>query len=186
MTESAPSVWLVGLSGAGKSTVGPLLAQRLGYDFVDLDARVEELAGEAIPDLFRTGGEPLFRRFEAAATSETRCLGRTVVAAGGGWMARSDLEREWEGCTRVWLRVGPETAIHRLRSFAASGRPLLDAPDPLGSLKALLAEREAAYSKAELTVDTDARSPVEVAKEVVRKLEMAGARSAGKQEIEKS
>jgi len=186
VTDTPSSIWLVGLSGAGKSTVGPLVAERLGYDFVDLDTRVAELAGETISALFRAGGEPSFRRFEAAATSETRGLGRTVVATGGGWMARKDLERTWDGCTRVWLRVGAETAIHRLGRFAPGERPLLDGPDPSASLAGLLREREGAYSEAELTVDTEGRSPDEVAKEVVRKLETAGARSVGKQEIEKS
>ena len=176
----------MGLSGAGKSTVGPILAERLEYDFIDLDLRVEALAGETIADLFDRGGETLFRRFEAEATSEIMGLERTVVATGGGWMARRDLERKCDGCTRVWLRVGPETAIHRLGRFARSGRPLLDDPDPLGVLTALLAEREPAYSEAELGVWTEAQSPVEVAKEVQQRLETADAGSTGKQEIEKS
>lgn len=185
MTGPLSSVWLVGLSGSGKSTVGPLVAAQLGYDFVDLDTRIEELAGETIADLFRKGGESRFRRFEAAATSEVRCLASTVVATGGGWMARGDLDREWDGCSRVWLRVGPETAIHRLGGFAGSGRPLLESEEPLRSLSALLDEREGAYSEAELTVDTEARSPDEVAKEVVRKLKTTDARSTEKQRIEK-
>lgn len=176
----------MGLSGAGKSTTGPILAERLGYDFIDLDLRIEVSAGETIAELFRRGGESLFRRLEAEATSEVRGLERTVVATGGGWMARRDLERKWDGCTRVWLRVGPETAIHRLGRFAGSERPLLDDPDPLGVLTALLAEREPAYSEAELGVWTDARSPVEVAEEVQQRLETADAGSTGKQEIEKS
>ncbi|MCG8466955.1 MAG: shikimate kinase [Gemmatimonadetes bacterium] len=171
MIEAVRSVWLVGLSGSGKSTTGPLVADRIGFDFVDLDAQIQRKTGETIPQIFRTGGEPRFRRLEAAATSEIATLAGVVVATGGGWMARSDVERVGEGRVRVWLRVSPEVAIHRLGDGVGSGRPLLDAPDPEAALTALYRARKPAYAEAELSVETDGRSPVEVAEEVVRRLE---------------
>ncbi len=175
---SAPRrIWLVGLSGAGKSTVGPLLARRLGYRFIDLDGQIEELAGETISHVFRTGGEAEFRRLEARAAARVAEVTDVVVATGGGWMARRDIDRTSGGRVRVWLRVRPETAIHRLSRDRAQDRaqprPLLAGPRPEAALSALLAARETAYAEAELTLETDGLEPeqlVEVALRGLRKL----------------
>ena len=171
-------IWLVGLSGSGKSTIGPLLARRLGYRYVDLDREVEELAGETIPDLFRVGGEAEFRRFEARAASRTARARDVVVATGGGWMARRDIDRASGGRVRVWLRVSPETAIHRLSREGAEARPLLAGPDAAAALAALLAAREAAYAEAELVVETDGREPEDVVEVALRGLRRIVARPA--------
>jgi len=143
-------VVLVGIMGAGKSTVGRLLADRLGYAFVDLDDEVEALAGRSIPEIF-DGGEPLFRELEAEATERQDGAAGTVLAAGGGWMARPEMRDRWPGSVRVWLRVTPEEAWNRLSSDAAA-RPMLDPDRPRESLERLLAEREAAYELAEISV----------------------------------
>ena len=173
MSRVPRRIWLVGLSGAGKSTIGPLLARRLGYRYVDLDREVEELAGETIPHLFRVGGEAEFRRLEARAASRAARATDVIVATGGGWMARRDIDRTSGGRVRVWLRVRPETAIHRLSGEGAEVRPLLAGPDPEAALAALLAAREAAYAEAELVLETDGREPedvVEVALRCLRRL----------------
>ncbi len=168
------SIWLVGLSGSGKSAVGPVLARRLGYDFVDLDRRIESVSGETISKLFRAGGEGSFRRLEAVVTAEVADAANVVVATGGGWMARDDIERDAPGRIRIWLRVSPATAIDRLRlqsgSGTAGGRPLLAGADPEASLAKLLASRESAYAEAELQVLTDRRKPEEVVAAAVRGL----------------
>ena len=163
-------IWLVGLSGAGKSTVGPILARRLGYSFVDLDGLIEELAGETIPSVFRRGGEAGFRRLEARVATRVAGAKDVVVATGGGWMARRDIDRTSGGRVRVWLRVRPETAIHRLSGDGTTARPLLAGPDPEAALAALLAEREAAYGEAELAFVTEGREPEEVAELVLQGL----------------
>ena len=163
-------IWLVGLSGAGKSTVGPILARRLGYRFVDLDGLIEELAGETIPGVFRRGGEAEFRRLEARAAARAAAATDVVVATGGGWMARRDIDRTSGDRVRVWLRVRPETAIHRLSEGGTTVRPLLARPDPKAALAALLSEREAAYAEAELAVVTEGREPAEVAESVLQGL----------------
>lgn len=156
-------VVLVGMMGAGKSTVGRLLADRLGYAFVDLDDEVEALAGRSIPQIFDAGGETLFRELEAEATERQNGATATVLAVGGGWMARPELRDQWPGSVRVWLRVTPEEAWNRLSSDAAA-RPMLD-PDQAGeSLERLLAEREAAYELAEISVsagDSSGRAAAE-------------------------
>jgi shikimate kinase len=144
-------VVLVGIMGAGKSTVGRLLADRLGYGFVDLDDEVEALAGRSIPEIFDAGGETLFRELEAEATERQDEATGTVLAAGGGWMARPEIRDRWPGSVRVWLRVMPEEAWNRLSSDAAA-RPLLGRDRPRESLELLLAEREAAYELAEISV----------------------------------
>ena len=169
-------IWLVGLSGAGKSTIGPLLARRLGYRYVDLDRAVEELAGATIPRLFRVGGEAEFRRFEARAASRAARATDVVVATGGGWMARGDIDRTSGGRVRVWLRVRPETAIHRLSREGAEARPLLAGPDPAAALAALLAAREAAYAEAEVVLETDGREPEEVVEVALSSLRRFAAR----------
>lgn len=169
-------IWLVGLSGAGKSTIGSLLARRLGYRYVDLDREVEELAGATIPHLFRVGGEAEFRRLEATAASRAARATDVVVATGGGWMARRDIDRTSGGRVRVWLRVRPETAIHRLSREGAEARPLLAGPDPAAALAALLAAREAAYAEAEVVLETDGREPEDVVEVALRSLRSFAAR----------
>lgn len=148
---------LVGLMGAGKSTVGKLLADRLGYAFVDLDAEVEALAGRSIPEIFEAGGEMRFRELEAQATQRQDEASGAVLAVGGGWMARPELRDRWPGSVRVWLRVSPQEAWNRLSGDAAP-RPMLDPDRPQESLERLLAEREAAYELAEISVSAGGSS----------------------------
>lgn len=159
-------VVLVGGMGAGKSTVGPLLAHRLGWRFVDLDARIEECAGRSVAEVFRLEGEAGFREREATCTLELAGAERLVLAPGGGWVADArNPERLGPGSLLVWLRVSAEEALRRLRGQAA-GRPLLDAPDPAAVLARLLAEREAMYTRAGLHVDTTGLAPIEVARRI--------------------
>jgi shikimate kinase len=168
---------LVGLMGAGKSTVGKLLAERLGYDFVDLDAEVEAIAGRSIPEIFEAGGETRFRELEAQATRRQDGASRTVLAVGGGWMARPELRDRWPDSVRVWLRVTPEEAWNRLSGDAAT-RPMLDPDRPRESLERLLAEREAAYELAEISVSagesSDREAAVQTADLIVQLLRFAG------------
>ncbi len=175
-------IWLVGLSGAGKSTVGPLLARRLGYRFLDLDREIEAQAGESVSRVFRGRGEAGFRRLEADVAARVAREEDVVVATGGGWMARRDIDRASGGRVRIWLRVRPETAIHRLSRDGVETRPLLAGPDPAATLAALLAAREAAYSEADLTLETDGREPEDVVEVAVKRLRSLAARAPAGQE----
>lgn len=170
MNDRWPSlIYLVGLSGSGKSTVGRELAHRLGYGFVDLDSEIETVAGRSVLEIFRTGGETVFRRLEAEATEAIRGRRDLVVATGGGWMARPDIERTAPDGVRMWLRVRPETAARRLAP-QVSTRPLLDRAAPADSLARMLAARRSAYAEAELAVETEGRSPTEVVEEALKQL----------------
>lgn len=161
-------ILLVGLSGSGKSTVGRLLARRLGYGFLDLDEEVERATGRSVADIFRRSGEEEFRRLEVRASEAARARNRVVVATGGGWMARRDVERAWSDAVRVWLRVSPATAAARL---AGTGdRPLLAGADPEATLADLLEERRGAYAEAEVAVETERRSPAGVVAEILKQL----------------
>ena len=170
MRLTARSVWLVGLSGGGKSTVGPFLAERLGYQFFDLDSVVQELANDTISGLFRVGGESHFRELEASASGVLQQKHEVVVATGGGWMARNDIPKIWEGCIRVWLRVSPEVAIHRLGEDVGNLRPMFVGSEPLSALTGMLLLRERAYAEAEIEVDTVGRRPEEVAEVIHHRL----------------
>ena len=168
-TGTPASLWLVGLSGAGKTTVGPIVARKLGWEFVDLDAEIERRTGAGVADLFETGGEVGFRAAEAEASDALLGRAGIVVATGGGWMARDDIRRGGRGCARVWLRVSPQTAARRLAADATV-RPLLGRDDVEAALRSLLERRSRAYEEAEIAVDTDGRSPADVAERLLERL----------------
>jgi shikimate kinase len=155
--------------GAGKSTVGRLLAELCGRTFVDLDEEIVQRTGRTVAELFAESGEAHFREVEARATLDIAVLAPespgVVVAAGGGWMANRAARTALPTVTTVWLRVAPAEAARRLGPERPE-RPLLVASDPAVRLAALLAERLPAYREATYTVDTAGRTPEAVAREV--------------------
>jgi shikimate kinase len=166
------TVWLVGMMGAGKSTVGRHLAARLGRGFADTDAEIEWAAGCSISELFAGEGESAFRAREREAVA--RLAGKTlVVAVGGGAMAQPEAARAMaESGTIVYLRARPETLLERLGE--AAGRPLLaglDRGGRLARIRALLADREPGYARADVVVDTDLLDPGGATAAVVQALE---------------
>jgi shikimate kinase len=173
MKSPAGPIVLVGLSGAGKTVVGRLLAQRLAYTFLDLDSAVEHLAGCSIADLFARDGEGTFRDLEGQVTRSASVDSETVVSTGGGWMDRPELREMWPGAVRIWLRVEPKSAVSRL-ARQRSSRPLLAGPDPESTLRELLAGRLAAYRLAEIAVRTDGLAPEAVVVAILEALAEAG------------
>ena len=168
---SAPRVVLVGPMGAGKTTVAGLLAQRWGVAVRDTDHDVEASAGREISEIFVDDGEAAFRELERAAVATALAEHDGVLALGGGAVLDPATREQLAGQTVVFLRVGLSDAVKRVG--LGVGRPLL-----LGNvrarIKALLDERTPVYEAvATHTVTTDARSPEEVADEVVALLEGA-------------
>lgn len=165
------TVWLVGMMGAGKSSVGPRLAAQLGRPFVDLDAAIEAAAGRSIAELFASEGEAAFRKREREAIERVAGQG-LVVALGGGAVAQPGaVERLLATGRLVYLRARPETLAARVGSDAA--RPLLaglDGPGRLARLRSLLAAREGAYLRASVVFDTDGLGPDEVARTLAQRL----------------
>ena len=158
---------LVGFMGAGKSTVGPLLARALDWDFVDLDDEIARREGDHPGEIIRRRGVESFRELESETARKLLRRERVVIAMGGGWAAQpGHMESLGRDSPSVWLRVEPRTALARIRG-SASARPLLRGPDPLGAAVALLRRRIGHYDRSAVTIETDGRSPDEVAREIL-------------------
>ena len=165
------TVWLVGMMGAGKSSVGVALAERLGVPFVDTDAEVEARAGANVAELFAREGEDGFRARELEAVEAF--AGRpAVVALGGGALTQPEVRQRVARQGRVvYLRARPESLAGRVGT--AQERPLLgglDAEGRLERLRELLQTRERDYESGALVVDTDELDVVAVVDAVARRL----------------
>lgn len=159
-----PLVVLLGLRGAGKTTVGKKLARRMRLPFVELDSRIEEAAGLALREIFSMHGEEYYRRLErealAALVREQRPV---VVAAGGGIVTSPEamqlLDRH---AVTVWLRAEPEDHWTRVM-HQGDRRPMENQPQAMDALRALHARREPLYARADFAVDTSGRAADDVA-----------------------
>lgn len=161
---------LVGLPGSGKSTVGAMLADKLGRTFLDFDAEIERREGMPIAQIFGERGEAAFRQLERKLTEELREFGNMIVAPGGGWAVDADSVALIRPPAKlIYLRVRPETALKRL-SGAPGSRPLLNRPDPLGELTRLLEARRAAYQAADIEIGAELLTPEQVTEQILAKI----------------
>ena len=146
---------LVGLPGAGKTTVGQLVAERLGSPFVDLDAEIERMEGRSIEAIFAEHGEARFRELELRSTEAVANRGNLVLAPGGGWVTQPGLLALLRPPGRIiHLDVTPATALARMGSTVRA-RPLLATAEPLAVLERLLEARGPAYAAADAVLDTE-------------------------------
>ena len=158
---------LVGLSGTGKSTVGALVAETLGWSFVDLDLSVEGAAGMSVERIFQERGEQAFRRLERVALEDALEKTDTVIATGGGAPCQSGaMDLMLQRSAVVWLRASTSALSERLRQDTP--RPLLGTDEVLEQrLSRQLALRGDIYGQAPWQVDTDGRSPAQLAEQIV-------------------
>jgi len=152
-------IFLVGMMGAGKSTVGRLLARRCGFDFIDCDRELEARSGVSIATIFELEGEESFRRREAALIDELTQRPRTVLATGGGAILSAENRRHLrDRGLVVYLRASVDEIQRRTQKDRA--RPLLQTSDRRARIAQLLAEREALYEEiADVTVQSSAGNP---------------------------
>ena len=147
----AHSIVLVGMPGSGKSSIGRRLAQYLGIEFVDADQEIEAAAGMSIADIFAKHGEPYFRAGEARVIARLLDKSPQVVATGGGAFVNLDTRALVRArALSVWLKADVDLLLRRVKR--KNDRPLLRVADPETALKRLLAEREAIYAEADITV----------------------------------
>lgn len=159
-----PAAILIGPPGAGKSTVGALLAGLLGTAYTDTDTEIEQEAGKPVSDIFIQDGEPAFRAMERAAVARCIASHRGVLGLGGGAVLDPATQQLLAGQRVVYLETGFAAAAHRVGLDVP--RPLL-AINPRARLKELLEQRLPVYeSLAWLTVTTDGREPAEIAAEI--------------------
>jgi len=165
---------LVGPMGSGKTHVGRLLAARLGWAFVDLDAAIVAAAGKPIPAIFEDEGEAAFRVHESRALSTALAQPRQVIATGGGAVLDPANRAAMQDAGRiVYLQVAPDEQLRRLADDRE--RPLLAVADRAARLATLQAEREPLYrAVADLAFDTDGRTPERIAEALAALLHDGG------------
>ncbi|HUR04207.1 MAG TPA: shikimate kinase [Nonomuraea sp.] len=160
---------LIGPPGSGKTTLGRLLADRLGVSFRDTDTDVEAVAGKPVGDIFIEEGEARFRELELQAVRQALSEHDGVLSLGGGAVLNEEAQALLAGHPVVYLQVGLSDAVQRVG--LASARPLL-VLSPRSQLKKLLEERRPIYERlAVLTVVTDKREPAELAEEILKGLQ---------------
>lgn len=170
--EPSP-IYLIGFMATGKTTVGRLVAEKLGRAFVDLDERIEAAAGKSIPEIFKAEGEIGFRRLEAAAVQAVALDVDQVIACGGGAPCFGDnLARMRATGVVVALRASIDEILRRAGAEPGT-RPLLDAPEGARAVaERLFRERQAVYESADVVVDSDGRDAAVIADEVVRRVSL--------------
>jgi shikimate kinase len=168
---------LIGYRATGKTTLARLLAQRLGWDWIDADVEIERRAQKSIARIFAEDGEPAFRDLEAEVIADLCPRRRLVLAAGGGAPMRPESRRAMRSSAKVvWLKARPETIHARMSGDAttASRRPDLTGKGGLEEIVQLLTKREPIYREsAHLEVDTEGKSPDELAHEILDRLNLA-------------
>ncbi|HSJ26091.1 MAG TPA: shikimate kinase [Longimicrobiales bacterium] len=151
--------------------MGPLVARRLGWEFIDVDDAIVAQTGSTVAQLFRDHGEAAFRQLEAELTAGLSSRHHVVLSPGGGWAAQpGSLENLPAGTATIWLRVSPEEALRRLGGSPVE-RPLLAGADPLGALRSLAEQRTERYTQADLVIDVEDRAATDITGQIIEWLE---------------
>ena len=148
------SLYLVGMMGVGKSTVGRAIAQSLKYRFFDTDDLIEQVAQQSIPDIFASDGETAFRTLETQVLSQLSSHTRSVIATGGGIVTQQNNWQLLRHGAIIWLDAPVDVILDRLRANPeeVANRPLLQTQNPEETLTKLLADRQSLYANADLRI----------------------------------
>lgn len=153
--------------GTGKTSVGKILAARLGWVFLDTDAMIEKDVGAPVREIFKTSGESAFRDLESKTIGLVSLMDKAVISTGGGAPLREEnLKALQRSGVTVCLTAEPETILERVKDEAGV-RPLLKGDDPAGAVRRLLSERREAYARAKYQVATDDATPEQVADKIL-------------------
>ena len=163
---------LVGFMGAGKTSVGRIVAEQLHFEFLDTDELIQTRTGRTIADIFARDGEPAFRELERQVVRELSERKSTLISTGGGLPTNPEnMQSLKEHALVACLWASPEKIWERVRN--QSHRPLLNDPDPQKKIRDLLAIRAPFYREADVLINTDLRSAREVAQQIVLQFRLA-------------
>ena len=163
------NVFLIGMMGAGKTTVGHLLARQMGYRFVDTDVLVEKVAGKAINKIFADDGEEAFRQLEGQVLSELSAYPKRIIATGGGIVLQRMNWSYLHYGLIVWLDAPVDVLIDRLQNDTT--RPLLQDTNPEQALQKLLDQRRSLYAEADLHIRVNAtETPEQIASRIIAEI----------------
>lgn len=167
-------ITLIGYRGTGKSSVAPLLAQRLGWSWTDADVELEAVAGRSIREIFATSGEPEFRRLERSILTKLLQREKLVLAAGGGAILNPDTRYDMrQAGPVVWLQASVGTIAQRITQDATSSqrRPTLTGQSITAEIESVLQQRDAFYREtATIIVATDHRAIADIVQEILSRL----------------
>ncbi len=175
---------LIGYRATGKTTLARLLAERLGWDWIDADIEIERVAGKTIARIFAEDGEPVFRDIEAGVIADLAGRANLVIAAGGGAPLRPESRSAMRAGGRVvWLQASAETIHARMAGDAttATRRPSLTDRGPLDEIVHVVSLRAPIYREtAHLAIDTEGKPPELLAEEILCQIDLNGTSGAGK------
>lgn len=177
--DSRRVVALLGLRGAGKSSIGARVARRLNVPFVELDDRIEEAAGLRLSEVFSMHGEAYYRRLEGQCLSALLAEGKPSVVALPGGIVNNDeaFDLARRHCVTVWLKANPEDHMDRVVG-QGDQRPMANRPNAMAELRGILAAREPLYQTATVTIDTSRHTVAAAAAALVEALDATGWRSS--------
>lgn len=162
-------VILTGMMGSGKTEVGELLGEQLGYEFIDTDVVIRQRAGKSINKIFREDGEDAFRTLEREVIAELADAKEKVIATGGGAVMDADNRRLLKAMGQVvYLKASPRELYLRMKNDKS--RPLLQVENPQKELDRILGERKAVYEQADIVIDTESVSVDEVVDQLIDEL----------------
>ncbi|HEY9685551.1 MAG TPA: shikimate kinase [Coleofasciculaceae cyanobacterium] len=163
-------LYLTGFMGAGKSTIGKILAKRIGFRFYDTDALVMRGFGKPVSRIFQENGEEAFRRAEVMVLHEISKRNRVVASTGGGTLVRDETFSIARGSgTLIYLRA-PIGDLYERVIFSPKDRPLIDVPEQESIFRERFEERRLYYEQSDITVDTVNRKPDDVVHEIMERL----------------